>query len=196
MMDTRIKRILLQIKTSDKNVNHRFRTHWTTIKHGAFRKIALLNMCRDLGLVCPSRLRKNEIFEKLLTRLVSKSGGALPASPSPLLPPQLHLEHTSPTHTLSSVVPVFHYKSKKPRQITYYDFDNKLRVFSKLKNKENVVQLLTVMNIPGYLVYDTAYAMCHILGSVIFDHSSFTEVANYYVGHFILLLNVVRTSMP
>jgi hypothetical protein len=24
----------------------------------------------------------------------------------------------------------------------------------------------------------------------------FTEVANYYVGHFILLLNVVRTSMP
>ena len=62
MKRTEIKRMLLQIKTSDKNVNHRFQTHWETIKPGSFTKVALLRMCSHLGISCPTRMCKGEVF--------------------------------------------------------------------------------------------------------------------------------------
>ena len=65
-IETDVKRALLQIKTSDRNVQHRFRTHWDKICPGAFKKTTLVGMCRDLGIHAPVRMLKGQVFERLI----------------------------------------------------------------------------------------------------------------------------------
>jgi hypothetical protein len=87
-----IKRTLLQIKTSDRNVQHRFRTHYNSIIPGVFKKSALLEMCRVAGIHAPARLRKAVIFERLIgglllmTRMRGGAGGIPIASARPGTP--------------------------------------------------------------------------------------------------------------
>jgi hypothetical protein len=89
-----------------------------------------------------------------------------------------------------------------------FDFFNMSTVFSIVNRESSDTYILSplpniIIEIRFYfhLSGGKYYRYCNVkLENATHVHNytftPFTEVANYYVGHFILLLNVVRTSMP
>jgi serine/threonine protein kinase len=87
---------------------------------------------------------------------------------------------------------------KKPRNIEY------INIISTFIDRCELYIKYTIHD-ANEINYDTNKIDVYMLGVTLLDvmlkcmyHDKYdiTEVANYYVGHFILLLNVVRTSLP
>jgi hypothetical protein len=154
MKRTEIKRMLLQIKTSDANINHRFQTHWETIKPGSFTKLTLVNMCLHLGISCPTRMRKTEVFKTLIGKLLLRGGSNT-----------VQLDRNGKSLFLNpKVVDLSIDGTDEPYKILYFNFDDAIQSTSTFTDKsENglrlFAKLINLLNIPGYMVYFSACKM-------------------------------------
>ena len=168
---TAVKRALLQIKTSDRNVKHRFRTHWETIHPRAFKKTTLLAMCKSLEINAPIRLRKGDVFERLIKGLLSRmqmqmqmrGGAEKKCFDAAGIQSDCFGEYQLPTYTKHSVAVAVHPRSTQdPRlydakQPHLFDFDEHRFMFGQLKSvNTHILELIDLLDVPIYIVYDCA----------------------------------------
>jgi hypothetical protein len=153
---TAVKRALLQIKTSDRNVKHRFRTHWETIQPRAFKKTTLLAMCKSLEIYAPIRLRKGDVFERLIKGLLLRAqmrGGEQKNQLAAAVINSKYIQLT--THTKDIVVTVD--PSQDVEQPHFFDFDAQRLVFGQFGfENQHILDLLDSLDVPIYIVYDGA----------------------------------------
>jgi hypothetical protein len=140
-------------------------------------------MCAHVGILCPTRLCKKEVFDSLINALLFRGGSGDPVHPN-AQNNKLFGESTQIESTTKSIQTTTTSNTQTQQDhIAYFDFENAIRSTCKFIDESNayqIVNLLNMINIPGYIVYFNARKMLENYTNIVIESFPFSDNSMAY----------------